>query len=215
MWQIACICITSFGDAESVPRPIYDVENDLKCVSSFNKLMSTCEGPVADLVRARGIDVLQINTECMDHEVIYEMIYTRPLVIHYRDTCLGKHSKRVKEMLTDIGYVITKGLHGTNTLACLKPATDAVKYWSCRDFHSVMSAFSSSNTFVQFGANDGVTNNPLRRYVAAGGFSGIMAEPVQATFRKLQSLYEGRPGTCLYNGALHGHERCVNGIVTK
>ena len=44
-------------------------------------------------------------------------------------------------------------------------------------------------TFVQVGAFDGVANDPLRRFIAKGGWRGVMLEPQPDVVRRLRELY--------------------------
>ena len=45
--------------------------------------------------------------------------------------------------------------------------------------------------FVQVGAYDGVSTDPLRKYIAACGWSGVMLEPQPRPAARLRQLYEG------------------------
>ncbi len=56
--------------------------------------------------------------------------------------------------------------------------------------------------FVQIGANDGITHDRLHRFITAGGWSGILVEPVPYYFGKLQAAYAGHPGLVLENVAV-------------
>jgi FkbM family methyltransferase len=46
-------------------------------------------------------------------------------------------------------------------------------------------------TFVQVGAYDGLVRDPLRRFIAACGWSGVMLEPQPRPARRLRALYQG------------------------
>lgn len=69
----------------------------------------------------------------------------------------------------------------------------------------LMEAFGAAfprASFIQVGANDGATSDPLRRQIAARAWHGIMIEPVPHIFRKLQRNYEGVGRVILENIAI-------------
>ena len=55
-------------------------------------------------------------------------------------------------------------------------------------------AAGQSVRFVQIGANDGVTGDPLRELVLKHQLSGIFVEPLPDLFARLQANYAGHPG---------------------
>lgn len=59
--------------------------------------------------------------------------------------------------------------------------------------------------FVEIGANDGVANDPLYRFVKEFGWHGVLLEPLPEIFEKLQANYAGVPNVQLLNCAI-GHE---------
>lgn len=73
-------------------------------------------------------------------------------------------------------------------------------------------------TFIQIGANDGVTNDPL--YIALGlerlesKWIGLQVEPSPALFANVTNLHRNASGWSFYNGAMANATLCANGIVT-
>lgn len=59
--------------------------------------------------------------------------------------------------------------------------------------------------FLQIGANDGVSNDPLHKFVTKFGWEGILLEPLPAAFEMLRRNYAGNPNLKLINAAL-SHE---------
>ncbi len=57
-------------------------------------------------------------------------------------------------------------------------------------------------SFVLVGANDGVENDMLHPFVRAGGWSGILVEPLPHLFGKLQQNLRGTPGLEFANVAI-------------
>jgi len=57
-------------------------------------------------------------------------------------------------------------------------------------------------TFVQIGAYDGQTDDPASEYVLAGRMKCLLVEPIEASFRKLKKLYDGKPGVHLMQAAI-------------
>lgn len=60
----------------------------------------------------------------------------------------------------------------------------------------------SDFTFIQIGANDGLTNDPLRRLILKYGFRGLLVEPQPGPFSRLVKNYSGRPGLAFENAAI-------------
>lgn len=56
--------------------------------------------------------------------------------------------------------------------------------------------------FVQIGAFDGRSGDPLHRYVCRFGWRGILVEPQERYFRQLQRTYEGFDGLRLVRAAV-------------
>jgi FkbM family methyltransferase len=69
----------------------------------------------------------------------------------------------------------------------------------------VVQAFAAAHPeafFVEIGANDGDKHDHLRPAILAGGWRGIMVEPVPYVFERLARNYSGRPGLALENAAI-------------
>ena len=62
-------------------------------------------------------------------------------------------------------------------------------------------------TFVQVGAYDGVSTDPLRKYVDACGWTGVMLEPQPGPAARLRDLYRERPGIVVLQAALDEDRR--------
>ena len=57
-------------------------------------------------------------------------------------------------------------------------------------------------TFVQIGANDGLTVDPIRRFILKYGFRGVLVEPQPDVFQKLKSNYSGAQNLQFANVAI-------------
>ena len=57
-------------------------------------------------------------------------------------------------------------------------------------------------TFVQIGAYDGTSNDPIRRLVTALGWTGVMLEPQPELFHRLVESYKGYQGLRFENAAV-------------
>ncbi len=57
-------------------------------------------------------------------------------------------------------------------------------------------------TFLQVGANDGVIHDPLHAVVRAGGWAGVLVEPVPAMYERLVANYAGVPNLVFENAAI-------------
>ncbi|MDF1607365.1 FkbM family methyltransferase [Hoeflea sp. YIM 152468] len=56
--------------------------------------------------------------------------------------------------------------------------------------------------FVQLGAFDGLSGDPLRDIILADDWRGILVEPQKAAFERLEDLYRDRPQLSLFNAAV-------------
>lgn len=61
--------------------------------------------------------------------------------------------------------------------------------------------------FIQVGAYDGVSTDPLRKYVAECGWRGVMLEPQPGPAARLRTLYERAPGVAVMQAAVDGMRR--------
>jgi FkbM family methyltransferase len=57
-------------------------------------------------------------------------------------------------------------------------------------------------TFIQIGAYDGVSTDPLRRYIERCGWRGVMLEPQPQPARQLRELYKENTGIVIVEAAL-------------
>lgn len=57
-------------------------------------------------------------------------------------------------------------------------------------------------TFLQIGAFDGVTRDPLHKYIAAHGWQGVLVEPQPAAAAALRSLYAGNDHVAIVQAAI-------------
>jgi FkbM family methyltransferase len=58
-------------------------------------------------------------------------------------------------------------------------------------------------TFVQVGVYDGVTQDPLRKYIEKCGWRGVMVEPQARAANRLRELYDGHDGIVVLQAALY------------
>ena len=73
----------------------------------------------------------------------------------------------------------------------------------------LLRAFAAENPearFVEIGANDGVSMDPLRPYVAKGGWTGVLVEPLPHLFERLRARYSGDERLTLVNVAIAERE---------
>jgi FkbM family methyltransferase len=57
-------------------------------------------------------------------------------------------------------------------------------------------------SFIQVGAFDGVANDPLRKFIARGGWRGVMLEPQVRSAARLRKLYSDRDEVLVLEAAL-------------
>jgi FkbM family methyltransferase len=68
-------------------------------------------------------------------------------------------------------------------------------------------------SFLQVGAYDGVSTDPLRKYIERCGWRGVMLEPQPGPAARLRALYAGNPGITVVEAALD-HERGERSLFT-
>ena len=59
--------------------------------------------------------------------------------------------------------------------------------------------------FVQVGANDGITDDPLSEFILRGNWRGVLIEPVRSAFTALKTNYVGIDGLTFLNVAVADH----------
>ncbi|HVN57905.1 MAG TPA: FkbM family methyltransferase [Bacteroidales bacterium] len=70
-------------------------------------------------------------------------------------------------------------------------------------FTSVFSRGKGKVTVVQVGANDGINNDPIHKFIRRDNWTGVLLEPQRFVFEKfLQPLYAKTPGITVLNAAL-------------
>jgi FkbM family methyltransferase len=69
-------------------------------------------------------------------------------------------------------------------------------------FLSHLACMQEKVSFIQIGANDGISNDPIRRYVLRCKWSGLLVEPDPNLFRKLQNNYTDQPQLQFLNAAV-------------
>jgi FkbM family methyltransferase len=57
--------------------------------------------------------------------------------------------------------------------------------------------------FIQIGAFDGITGDPLRKYIDQCGWTGVLVEPQARAAEKLRTLYNGNDRIVVLQAALH------------
>jgi FkbM family methyltransferase len=63
--------------------------------------------------------------------------------------------------------------------------------------------------FVQIGANDGTSHDPIYRLVTRSNVAGLVVEPIPEYFEKLAEAYKARPRIIPVNKAIHATDREV------
>ena len=67
---------------------------------------------------------------------------------------------------------------------------------------ALLSSRGSEFFFVQVGASDGVTNDPLYALITRHNLRGICVEPLPSSFSRLQHTHAGNPNVTLENAAI-------------
>lgn len=57
-------------------------------------------------------------------------------------------------------------------------------------------------TFIEVGANDGKTNDPLAKYIVSNKWTGVLIEPVEKCFKSLCQIYKDIAGISCENIAI-------------
>ena len=71
------------------------------------------------------------------------------------------------------------------------------------EFTSLFSKHRNNLTVVQIGANDGINNDPIHKFIKRDHWRGVLLEPQKYVFEKyLKPLYRNTPGIYVMNAAL-------------
>ncbi len=100
-------------------------------------------------------------------------------------------SRRLGAWLTSVGLVVERTAKSESFDALMQRRLNATKR-NDQDFF-----------FVQIGANDGVSHDPIHGFVTANRLPGIVVEPLPEVFQKLQQTYQNQPQIKAVNLAIH------------
>jgi FkbM family methyltransferase len=106
----------------------------------------------------------------------------------------------VKALLGRLGYVVQR----------ISPRADDARYAIEFDFEYVLAHYLAARReseplfFLQIGAYDGVTHDPINALVREHGWHGILVEPQPAVFEKLVANYSDVSGLTFVNAAIAG-----------
>jgi FkbM family methyltransferase len=79
-----------------------------------------------------------------------------------------------------------------------KPKKDTID-----EFTSLFSKNRNNLTVVQVGANDGINNDPIHKFIKRDHWCGVLLEPQKYVYKKyLEPLYKNTPGINVLNAAL-------------
>lgn len=81
-------------------------------------------------------------------------------------------------------------------------STVSAKPIAREDFFNLYFATAADPFFVQIGANDGLTYDPLHRYITKHNLAGIALEPVPSVFAALTRTYAAYPRVKCINAAI-------------
>lgn len=128
----------------------------------------------------------------------------RQEIAHPLEVMAPKVVEKVRSLAPHIGNVsLARRLTRASTYQQIVAEMKDVPKW--RKIHEHLTAYSERTGdffFVQIGANDGVTGDPIRRHVQQSGWSGLLVEPVPHVFAQLRKNYAGQPGLKFANVAV-------------
>ena len=102
-----------------------------------------------------------------------------------------------RKIINFLGYDITR----TNHKATKKKKKEGDTFSILLDFY-LSRAASEPFYFVQVGANDGKTNDPLYPFIKQYNLPGLLVEPVPEVFKELENNYRSNDNIKLANVAL-------------
>jgi len=73
-----------------------------------------------------------------------------------------------------------------------------------------LSKLSHQITVIQIGANDGITNDPIHKFIKRDNWNGILLEPQKGLLAALQKLYAKNQGIKIMNAALGSEDGFSN-----
>ncbi|MEJ0065403.1 MAG: FkbM family methyltransferase [Caulobacteraceae bacterium] len=116
----------------------------------------------------------------------------------------------VQRAIRTLGYNV-EGIHYTPRQLLEPGRLRALEFDDivCRHMHERGRELS----FVQIGAYDGVSTDPLRKYITACGWSGVMLEPQPRPVARLRELYAGESRIAILEAAVD-RERGARNLYT-
>lgn len=108
----------------------------------------------------------------------------------------------IKKDSTVYKWFETKYRHGFLAPPNTNSITDIITHYCSKKKDKIF--------FVQIGANNGVSNDPLNKFILADGWSGLLVEPLPDVFEVLKKNYLGTRANLLFENAAIGS---INGEV--
>jgi FkbM family methyltransferase len=110
----------------------------------------------------------------------------------------------IRNALRDLGYDL-RGVRYTPRQLLEPRLLRALEFDDvvCRHMHEN----GRDCVFIQVGAYDGVSTDPLRRYIASCGWRGVMLEPQPRPAARLRQLYVGVDGIVVLEAAVDAERR--------
>lgn len=82
-----------------------------------------------------------------------------------------------------------------DVLNCLRPINSDAQRW----LDNYSKSFNRPLNFIQVGANDGLREDPFRRFIIRDDWTGVLVEPVAPVFKILKKNYEKKKGLFFEN----------------
>jgi len=119
---------------------------------------------------------------------------------------------------TDLSY---NNLHGSDYHKAVRIDDIRNKCERAETFQSAVNCMKKKitnrkKTFLQIGANDGQTNDPLYHLMSKEkeNWIGLLVEPTPENYEKLLKLHYGIQDWSFYNGAIASADLCINNEIT-
>ncbi len=93
-------------------------------------------------------------------------------------------------------------------MICLN-TMELIQFFKFNTLIKTLSLYNNISTFVQVGAHDGEMHDPIRKFILANNWSGLLIEPQKDMLEKCKKSYKNKENLIFINCAVHPYKKNI------